>query len=139
MAKEAESEGQTLPQTDDPWSAGDDPWTNAKQNESETMPAREIEPVSDSPVSQSFSAPTGRAKEEEAKTDEKGQTVTGDTVARSFPDYTAETKTDQEEKKDVKEKPEVTEKTIHTPDNTTNRALWPTPWQSSWWSSPLQN
>jgi len=83
MAKEAELEGQTVPKTDDPWSAGDDPWTNAKQNERETVPVRETLPVSDSPMSQSFSAPAGKAKEEEAKTDEKGQTVTGDAGAGS--------------------------------------------------------
>ncbi len=144
MAKEGESDGQTMSQTDDPWSAGDDPWTGAKKDESKTALPRETEPVPESPMSQSFFAPEDKSKEEgikteeDAKTDEKGQTVNDDTGARSSQDGSAtEAKTDQEDKKDVKDETEVIEKNIYTPDKKTNR--WPAPWPGTWWSSPLQD
>ena len=124
MAKEVESEGQTVPKADDPWqSAGGDPWGNAKPS------AHEGVTVSDSPVS------------EDAETEDKGQTVTGDTGARSSQDSTEDAKTDQDKKKDVKEETEVTDQTIHAPvtPGPQPRMLWRTPWESSWWSSPLQN
>ncbi len=124
MAKEVESEGQTVPKTEDPWQSGQgDPWGNAKPSTHEGLT------VSDSPVS------------EDAKTEDKGQTVTGETGARSSQDSTEDAKTDQTKKKDVKEETEVTDQTIHTPvtPGPKPRTLWPTPWEGTWWSSPLQN
>ena len=66
MAKQGASEGQTESQTGDPWSAGQDPWANAKSAVSKT---HEDNAVPESPMSQSFHAP--KDTEEDAKTEEE--------------------------------------------------------------------
>ena len=91
MAKNGEtSESQAQSQTGDPWQEDQgDPWANAVA----LTQTHENNAVPESPVSQSFQAP--QTEEEDAKTENKGQTDNEDTGARSSKEDSAtETKTD---------------------------------------------
>ena len=108
MAKQGASEGQTESQTGDPWSAGQDPWANAKSAVSKT---HEDNAVPESPMPQSFHAPKdkeedAKTEEEDADTNKKGQTVNDDTGARSSQDGSA-TETKMELAKKINKLPEA--------------------------------